>query len=118
VERPACRVSACGRRGPGRETDASAAPAEKPKPTIAERKENQRDGIADGVKSGQLIAGETAKLERQQRINRQVAADRKANGGKLDASQNQQINRERNAASGNVHRSKHSRRTQPGAPKP
>src|SRR6266436_9335504 len=39
------------------------APAEKPKPTIAQRKENQQDRIAQGVKSGQLTAGETANLE-------------------------------------------------------
>ena len=34
-------------------------------PTIAERKENQQDRIAQGIKSGQLTAGETAKLENQ-----------------------------------------------------
>jgi hypothetical protein len=94
-------------------------PAEKPKPTIAERKENQRDRIANGVKSGQLTAGETAKLEKQQQgINKQVAADRKANGGKLNASQKQQLNREQNAASRNIYREKHNAKTQPGAGKP
>jgi hypothetical protein len=49
-------------------------------PSIAQRKENQQDRIANGIKSGQLTAGETAKLENQQKgINQQVAADRKAN---------------------------------------
>ncbi len=95
------------------------APAEKPKPTIAERKENQQDRIANGVKSGQLTAGETAKLEKQQQgINKQVAADRKANGGKLNAGQKQQLNREQNAASRNIYRKKHNAKTQPGAGKP
>ncbi|HUI50298.1 MAG TPA: hypothetical protein VLX60_00875, partial [Terriglobales bacterium] len=32
-------------------------------PSIAQRKENQQDRIANGVKSGQLTAGETASLE-------------------------------------------------------
>ncbi len=32
---------------------------------IAQRKENQQDRIAQGVKSGQLTAGETARLERR-----------------------------------------------------
>src|SRR6266446_8330365 len=40
-----------------------ATPAAKPKPTVAQRKENQQDRIAQGVKSGQLTAGETANLE-------------------------------------------------------
>ena len=103
----------------GSSATATPAPAEKPKPTIAERKENQQDRIAQGIKSGPLTAGETAKLEKQQQsINRQVAAERKANGGKLDASQKQQINREQNAASRNIYRKKHNARTQPGAGKP
>ena len=96
--------SSSGSQSSSSETGGSAAPtpapAEKPKPTIAERKENQQDRIANGVKSGRLTAGETAKLEwQQQGINKQEAADWKANGGKLNASQKQQINREQNAAS-------------------
>lgn len=115
--------SSSGSQSSSSETGGSAAPtpapAEKRKPTIAERKENQQNRIANGVKSGQLTAGETAQLERQQQgIHKQVAADRKANGGKLNASQKQQIPREQNAASRNIHRKKHNRRTQPGAGKP
>ena len=90
----------------------------KPEPTIAERKESQQDRIATGVESGQR-AGEGAKLRKQQQgIHKQVAADRKANGGKLDASQKQQINRQQNAASRNIYRKKHNRKTEPGASKP
>jgi len=86
---------------------------------VGQRRENQQARIAQGIKSGQLTAGETAKLEKQQQgINKQVAADRKANGGKLDAGQKQQINREQNAASRNIYRKKHNARTQPGAGKP
>lgn len=115
--------SSSGSQSSSSETGGSAAPtpapAEKRKPTIGERKENQQNRIANAVKSGQLTAGETAQLERQQQaIHRHVAADRKANGGKLNASQKQQIPREQNAASRNIHRKKHNRRTQPGAGKP
>ena len=86
---------------------------------VGQRRENQQDRIAQGVKSGQLTAGETAKLEKQQQgINRQVSADRQANGGTLNASQKQRINRQQNAASRNIHRKKHNARTQPGAGKP
>jgi hypothetical protein len=87
---------------------------------VGQRRENQQDRIAQGVKSGQLTAGETAKLEKQQQgINKQVVKDRKANGGTLTASQKKQINKEQNQASRNIYRKKHNPATQPGAqPKP
>src|SRR6266481_6034262 len=98
----------------------TATPAAKPKPTVAQRKENQQDRIAQGMKSGQLTAGETANLENQQKgINQQVAADRKANGGTLTASEKKQVNKEQNVASKNIYHKKHNAKTQPQAqPKP
>jgi hypothetical protein len=82
---------------------------------VGQRRENQQDRIAQGVKSGQLTAGETAKLENQQKgINQQVAADRKANGGKLTTGEKQQVNKEQNAASKNIYRKKHNAAAQPG----
>jgi len=48
-------------------------------PSIAQRKENQQDRIANGVKSGQLTAGETANLEKKEAaINKETRADRAA----------------------------------------
>jgi hypothetical protein len=106
---------------------AAATPAQQPaakKPTAAhygnnkvgQRRENQQDRIAQGVKSGQLTAGETAKVEKQQQhINKQVAKDRKANGGTLTASEKKQINKEQNQASRNIYRKKHNAATQPDA---
>ena len=95
---------------------AQATPAAKPDPTIAQRKENQQDRIANGVKSGQLTAGETAKLENQQKgIHQQVQADRAANGGKLTTGEKQQISKEQNKVSKNIYNKKHNARTEPGA---
>jgi len=83
---------------------------------VGQRRENQQDRIAQGIKSGQLTAGETAKLENQQKgINQQVAADRKANGGTLTAGEKKQINKEQNAASKNIYHKKHNAKTQPQA---
>jgi hypothetical protein len=80
---------------------------------VGQRKENQQDRIAEGVKSGQLTAGETAKLENQQKgINQQVKADRAANGGKLTPGEKQQVNQEQNAASKNIYNKKHNGNTQ------
>ena len=88
--------------------------------TVGQRRENQQDRIAQGIKSGQLTAGEAAKAENQQKnINKQVAADRKANGGTLTASEKKQINKEQNGASKNIYNKKHNAKTQPQAqPKP
>ena len=83
---------------------------------VGKRQENQQDRIAQGIKSGQLTAGETAKLENQQKgINQQVKADRAANGGKLTTGEKQQVNKEQNAASKNIYNKKHNAKTQPQA---
>ena len=85
---------------------------------VGQRRENQQDRIAQGIKSGQLTAGETAKLENQQKgINQQVKADRAANGGKLTQSEKKQINKEQNAASKNIYNKKHNANTQAGTKK-
>ncbi len=85
---------------------------------VGQRRENQQDRIAQGIKSGQLSAGETAKLENQQKgINQQVAADRAANGGKLTSGEKKQINHEQNGASKNIYNKKHNAKTQPGTKK-
>jgi hypothetical protein len=83
---------------------------------VGQRRENQQARIAQGVKSGQLMPAETAKLEKQQRaIHKQVAAERKANGGTLTASERKQINKEQNKASRNIYRKKHNAAIQPDA---
>lgn len=86
------------------------------KSEVGQRQTNQQQRIAQGIKSGQLTAGETAKLENQQRgINQQVKADRAANGGKLTQGERQQVNKEQNGASRNIYNKKHNANTQPDA---
>ena len=77
-----------------------------------QRRENQQDRIAQGARSGQLTAGETARLENQQQgINREVAADRQANGGHLTGADRRAINQSQNRASRNIYNKKHNGRT-------
>lgn len=79
---------------------------------IGQRREDQQDRIAQGVKSGQLTAGETAKLENQQQgVNREIAGDRQANGGKLTGLDKKAINQSQNKASRNIYNKKHNGRT-------
>jgi type II secretory pathway pseudopilin PulG len=75
---------------------------------IAERKENQQKRIANGVKSGQLTAGETAHLEtKEARLNKEVRTDRKANGGNLTNNEKKQINQQQNTLSKDIYKDKH-----------
>ncbi|HEY4709162.1 MAG TPA: hypothetical protein VIH46_03250 [Candidatus Acidoferrales bacterium] len=75
---------------------------------IGQRRQDQQDRIAQGVKSGQLTAGETSRLENQQQgINREVSADKQANGGKLTGADRRAINQSQNRASRNIYRDKH-----------
>lgn len=75
---------------------------------VGQRRENQQDRIAQGIRSGQMNAGEAAHAEnRQQGINQQIHADRSANGGTLTGQQRQQINRQQNGTSRQIYRQKH-----------
>ena len=75
---------------------------------INARKENQQDRIAQGVKSGQLTAGETAKLEHQEAgINREERGMRAQDNGHLTAQDRHTLARQQNAESARIYRDKH-----------
>ncbi len=75
---------------------------------VGQRRENQQDRIAQGVKSGQLTAGETSRLEKQQQsINHEDGSMRKADGGKLTGADKQALNKRQNNASKNIYNKKH-----------
>ncbi|MDE3187708.1 MAG: hypothetical protein KGM96_09325 [Acidobacteriota bacterium] len=75
---------------------------------VGQRRANQQQRIANGIRSGSMTAGEAARAENhQQNINRQVGADRAANGGRLTPQEHRQINREQNNASRQIYREKH-----------
>ena len=81
---------------------------------VGQRRENQQDRIANGIRNGSMNAGEAARTEnREQGINQQVRADRAANGGRLTGQEKRQINHEQNGASRQIYRQKHN-----GAPAP
>jgi hypothetical protein len=77
---------------------------------IHQRKENQQQRIGQGVESGQLTAGETARLEgRETRLNREIRRDR-ASGGGLSPHERAQIDRQQNRLSRQIYRDKHNNR--------
>jgi hypothetical protein len=84
-----------------------------PKSEVDKRAENQQDRIAQGIKSGQLTAGEASNLEHKEaRINREVRNDRAANGGKLTPQERAQVNRQQNHVSKQIYNQKHNGRRQ------
>lgn len=81
---------------------------------VGQRRENQQDRIAQGIRSGQMSAGEAARTEnREQGINQQVRADRQANGGRLTGQEKHQVNREQNRTSRQIYREKHNNKVAP-----
>ena len=80
---------------------------------INKRKENQQDRIAQGVKSGQLTARETARLEtKESALNQEERDMRKVDGGKLTGQDRRTINRQQNRLSRDIYRQKHDGQTQ------
>lgn len=82
--------------------------------TPRDRALNQQQRIGNGVKFGQLNADETHNLEgREVGINHQAAADRQANGGKLNQQERQQVNQRQNNVSRSINQDKHNAAAQP-----
>jgi hypothetical protein len=81
--------------------------------TINQRKENQQDRIANGVKSGQLPAGETSHLEKQEAgINKEEAGMRAQDNGKLTKQDRKTLTQQQNVESKRIYRDKHNGRKQ------
>ena len=77
-----------------------------------ERMGNQDQRIANGLRSGQMTAGEASRADKtQSAIDQQVHNDRVANGGTLTPQERQQVNREQNASSRQIYNDNHNGNT-------
>ena len=82
----------------------------RPTPTteVGARRELQQQRIANGVASGKLNAGQTARLEKSEsNLNKEIHTDRTANGGKLTAAEHKQVNHQQNNLSARIYKAKH-----------
>src|SRR5690348_13570746 len=85
---------------------------------IKKRAENQQDRIAQGVKSGQLTARETARLERKESaLNHEVKDMKQLNGGTLTNKDKAIVNHQQNELSRGIYGQKHDAQTQNTSPK-
>jgi hypothetical protein len=83
---------------------------------VGERSENQQQRIGQGVRSGQMTAGETANVEgREASIHHEAATDRADNGGRLSGQERQQVNQRQNKVSRSIYNDKHNGAKQPRA---
>ena len=81
---------------------------------IRDRKARQQARIAQGVRSGELTARETARLERKEgALNQEVRDMRRLDGGRLTAQDRRTINHQQNRLSRKIYRQKHDAQTQP-----
>jgi hypothetical protein len=72
------------------------------------RRYNQQERIANGIASGRLTAGQTARLEKgESAINQETRTDRALNGGRLTSGERAAINGQQNVESGRIYRDKH-----------
>ena len=85
-----------------------------PKTEIGQRKENQQDRIGQGIQSGELTAGEAARLEgKESALNQETRDMRKLDGGKLTPQDKALVNQQQNRLSTQIYNQKHDAQTQP-----
>ncbi len=76
------------------------------------RRYNQQGRIANGMRSGQLTAGESKNLEnREAGLNQEIHNDRQANDGRLTQQERQQVNQQQNNLSRSIYNDKHNDQT-------
>jgi len=79
-----------------------------PKSGIGKTEQTQQEHIAQGLKSGQLTAGESTHLENQEaKINSERANDLAANGDKLTSQEKAQIKQQQKQVSKQIYKDKH-----------
>ena len=87
------------------------APSQATSRSINNRKTDQQDRISNGVRSGQLTAGETSHLEHQESgINKEERGMRAQDNGHLTRSDKKTLDRQQNQESRRIDRDKHNAR--------
>ena len=78
-------------------------------PVARKRQHEQQQRVGQGVRSGELTAGETVRLEKNQReINQDIRAAK--SDGVVTGAERKDIHQDQNQASRHIYRAKHNRR--------
>jgi len=78
-------------------------------PGINQRQKNQQKRIGQGVRSGELTAKETIRLEKEQKEIQQEKKEAKSDGT-VSKEERKDIHQDQNKASRHIYRAKHNRR--------
>ena len=78
-------------------------------PVARKRQHEQQQRVGQGVRSGELTAGETVRLEKNQReINQDIRAAK--SDGVVTGAERKDIHQDQNQANRHIYRAKHNRR--------
>jgi len=80
---------------------------------ISDRQQNQRQRIANGIRSGDLTSRETSRLAREQAHIYRMEARFRRTGGEFTNRERYRIQRELNQSSRHIYRQKHDRQDYP-----
>lgn len=92
-------------------TTATIAPVNR-RMNIEARQRRQQHRIAQGVRSGQLSAGETARLERREAGIERREQKMRFSGGKFTPGERRAVQKQLNSTNRQIYRAKHNKRTQ------
>jgi hypothetical protein len=85
--------------------------------TLQQRQESQQDRIAQGVKSGDLTAGEAANLEsKEAKLNQEESAMKKVDDGHLTAAEKAKITQQQNRITQQIKQDERNAAKQPSNP--
>src|ERR1700689_1910756 len=106
-------IAMCGPSAFAQQSDTSSTATTTDKPeTIAQRKDNQQDRIAQGIDSGQLTAGETKNIETKEAdVNKEEHTMRTEDDGHLTAADRSTLNNQQNHLSNQIYTDKHNANT-------
>jgi len=107
---PAASTTPSGTTTPAQATT----PAQNSHPgTVAQRKENQQDRIANGISNGSLTAGEASSLEKKEsNLNQEENSMKKADDGHLTAADRAKLQQQQNKLSNQIYQDKHNSNVQ------
>ena len=86
-------------------------PGYRGRPTIADRQENQRDRIREGVDEGDLTRREAARLRERSRDIAEERRDARADDGRIDSRERRQIQHDQDRLGKQIRKERHDDQT-------
>ena len=92
-------------------TGVACGPSYRDRPSIADRQENQRDRIREGVDEGDLTRREAARLRERSRDIAEERRDARADDGRIDSRERRHIQHDQDRLGKQIRRERHDEQT-------